>query len=81
MATQVFSPSVSRGMQKAYVVGVISSPTCQNTANLYRKLNDDIFDCLNSRPTYCYDSNPLKIPISKSNPNVMKCLEGALLSI
>lgn len=65
-------------MQKAYVVGAISSPTCQNTANLYRKLND-IFDCLNS--TYCYNSNPIKIPISKSNPNVMKCLEDVVLSI
>lgn len=78
LATQVFSSSVSRGMHTAYVVGAISSPTCQNTANLCGMLND-IFDCLNS--TYCYDSNPLKRPISEANTNVIKCLEDAVISI
>lgn len=78
LATQVFSASVSRGMQTAYVVGAISSPTCQNAANLCGKLND-FFDCLNS--TYCDDSNPVKRPISEPNPNVIKCLEDAVLPI
>lgn len=78
LATQVFSASLSRGMQTAVVVGAISSPTCQNTANLCGKLKD-IFDCLNS--TYCDDSNPLKRPISESNPNVIKSLEDAVLPI
>lgn len=75
LATQVFSASVSRGMQAACSTGMMKSPTGPNTAMFLGRLND-IFDCLNSK--YCFDSNPLRKPLSTQNLKVMQCLKDAL---